>query len=75
MITEETLRAEILDMRQDVDLAAFAVAVGPGETMVGRMLAGIPVFLSPLPMPLECHVLIGTMVVEPGLACTELGAE
>ena len=39
MINEETLRAEILDMRQDVDLAAFAVAVGPGEPMVGRMLA------------------------------------
>ena len=47
------------------------------------MLAGIPVFLSPLPMPLEhalersegCHVLIGTMVVEPWAACAELGAE
>ena len=75
LITEETLRAEILAMRQDVDLAAFAVAVGEGDLMAGTMLAGIPVFLSPLPMPLACHVLIGTMVVEPGLACAELGAE
>ena len=62
-------------MRQDVYLVGFTVAVGVGEPMVGRMLAGIPVFLSPLPMPLECHVLIGTMVVDPWAACTELGAE
>ena len=75
MITEEALRAEMLTMRREAHLVAFAVAVGEGDLMVGQMLAGIPVFESPLPLGRVGYVLIGTLVFEPGLACAELGAE
>ena len=74
MITEETLKAEILAMRRDTGMVAMALAVEEGDLMAGTMLAGIPVFQSPLPM-LRMYVLIGTPVVEPWTACAELGAE
>ena len=74
MITEEALKAEMLAMRRDTGMAAMALAVEEGDLMAGTMLAGIPVFQSPLPM-LRMYVLIGTPVADPWAACAELGAE
>jgi len=72
MIEEWALRKGIGDLRREGGQAAFCVGVGLEDRyMAGSILCGLPVVEYPWELPAGHYVLVGTIVLEPGIACAE----
>ena len=76
MLTEESLREGIEALRRDGGQVAFQVAVGAEDRyLAGSVLAGLPVTECMIPLPPGIYLLLVAPVIEPWIACAELGAE
>ena len=76
MLTEEGLRKDIESMRRETNHIAVQVAVGIEDRyMVGSIFCGLLVIECPAELWPGEYVLLGAPVIEPWIACAELGAE
>ncbi|MCH8282735.1 MAG: hypothetical protein IIC96_18900 [Chloroflexi bacterium] len=76
MLTEEGLRKDIEFMRRETNHIAVQVAVGIEDRyMVGSIFCGLIVIESTIELWPGGYVLLGAPVMEPWIACAEMGAE
>ena len=76
MLTEEGLRKAIESIRRETNHIAVQVAVGLADRyMVGTIICGLLVIECPTELWPGEYVLLVAPVIEPWIACAELGAE
>ena len=76
ILIEERLRKDIESMRRETNHIAVQVAVGLEDRyMAGSIFCGLIVIECPIELWPGGYVLLGAPVIEPWIACAELGAE